>query len=587
MPNRPLFALVLLLASVSSCAAALEVVETRWGFGGKAVAERFNLVSILFHNPGPRPFDGEVNLRRDDGGQSFGAPLAQRVYVTPGTSRWVQFCPYLGRWNPGWVLAWRDERHRRLELPTADIAAPATVLFEAADSLSLPTAAGLRRFDERLFPETAGATDGLAAVALDHVPAWAATGRLDQARRRAFLDWLHRGGVLHLLHDGHGAHPQFGGDLAVLDTPRERFHVGAGVVLRHAASRRDAASLMRGPPPDDDERRRNLAGMDHDVQIAQALRRAVDPDHAWWLIYTLGGLYLVLVGPANWAVGRFVRDYRAALATLLATVGIFGFLFDRIGRRGYDEVAVVHTVAYARPVSPGAWDVAQWSNLFVTASDRYAVRHGGSHNLYATVMDLESVPGVIHAGADGFFDVRMPLYSNRAVVHRGRFTGGDLLGPVRRWEDGSALHELVLDLGPAFPERTHGLWVRHGGRFYDAHVADGRLHLKGPTRDGELRRVDQDPFHLLQTPASGWGSRKNEDRAARVHRVFRYGMRSLLRRAAHDPLATARHHADPGRAEVFICADLPAAFGLLPGGRLGAESGQVLYHVDVFKPQAL
>src|SRR5688572_8375919 len=87
------FACLLLLAAQGE---ALEVRESRWGFDGKAVPGRFNILSIRLFETGPKPFDGEISLVETRGvGQVVGAPHAQVTYLTPGTERWVQFVVYV------------------------------------------------------------------------------------------------------------------------------------------------------------------------------------------------------------------------------------------------------------------------------------------------------------------------------------------------------------------------------------------------------------------------------------------------------------------------------------------------------------
>ena len=46
--------------SITSPAAALDVADHKWGFNGKVAPHRFNVLSILFNNPTPQQFTGEV-----------------------------------------------------------------------------------------------------------------------------------------------------------------------------------------------------------------------------------------------------------------------------------------------------------------------------------------------------------------------------------------------------------------------------------------------------------------------------------------------------------------------------------------------
>ena len=102
----------LAFAAVSSPrASALEVKEVRWGFDGKAVYGRFNLLSVLVAEPGPGAFDGDISLIETRGSDAaVGAPQVQKVYVTPGTERWVQFAPFITSKDP-WKLHWGKSGH--------------------------------------------------------------------------------------------------------------------------------------------------------------------------------------------------------------------------------------------------------------------------------------------------------------------------------------------------------------------------------------------------------------------------------------------------------------------------------------------
>src|SRR5688572_25557781 len=85
---------------------ALEVKEIRWGFDGKVVSGRFNILSVLVDEPGPAPYDGEISLSETRGSTlAIGAPHVQKIYVTPGTQKWVQFTPFLTS-GEQWKLRW-------------------------------------------------------------------------------------------------------------------------------------------------------------------------------------------------------------------------------------------------------------------------------------------------------------------------------------------------------------------------------------------------------------------------------------------------------------------------------------------------
>ena len=206
---------------------AIEIREKRWGFDGRVRAGRFNVLSVLVANPEARVFDGEFVLEDRRGMEkSVGAPVVQPVYLAAGTRRWVQFHVFINEPGGDWNLRWGKGARDNEKIDGAQAGAPARVLLIDPES-AFATTGGLRAFPDDLFPTTVAATDALDAVALDHVPRW------EPVRREAFLDWLRRGGTVHLLHGADGQFPQFPEALAMLNGER----VGAGRVVRHDAVR--------------------------------------------------------------------------------------------------------------------------------------------------------------------------------------------------------------------------------------------------------------------------------------------------------------------------------------------------------------
>ena len=61
------FLLSFLFLLVTSQAYALDAQEVIWGFDGKAVPGRFNILSILLHNPTEHAYEGVLALSKNDG----------------------------------------------------------------------------------------------------------------------------------------------------------------------------------------------------------------------------------------------------------------------------------------------------------------------------------------------------------------------------------------------------------------------------------------------------------------------------------------------------------------------------------------
>ena len=376
--NRPGFLTVLIfsLLLAGKLHAALQVGPPLWGFDGTVQHWTFNMVSMEVSNRGAQPFDGKLAL--DAPGS--GAPAAQQqVYIAPGSTRWVQFFPYVGSYVQNWRLSWNDGQEHTEDLGQPKAGPPAPVI------LADPNAPGVRSvrmrlFQENIFPTSVGATDGLSAVVLDHQPHW------EQPRREAFLDWVRRGGIVHLLAGGDGALPQFTDDLAVLNIATgDRQRIGAGLVVKHTVSRSEiTAEWLKDHGFPQPEIRNDGKGNVSDIDSLSfsKLGAITRPNINWTLIYWLTLLYVVLIGPGFYLMRK--RNYRLLLAGFLGTVIVFAWIFTVVGRRGYGEKQIYHTLAIARPLGDGRFDVQEWIHAFATTGDIYRFEHAGAGHLYGT-----------------------------------------------------------------------------------------------------------------------------------------------------------------------------------------------------------
>ena len=185
------------------------------------------------------------------------------------------------------------------------------------------------------------------------------------------------------------------------------------------------------------------------------LKSLTRPRHNWVLIYSLAIAYVITVIPGVYVLGRNRYDYRIVYGVLIGLIVLFSFGFAWFGRRGHNEANAVNTIAVARPLPGGAWDVSSWTNVFVINGADYELVHGGSGRLYSTAQTFEAVNGVIRNGAHGRFDVDIPPYSSQAFVGRmkiandphGRHTAAD-----RRRYDKS--QSSSCRQAPAFPHRA-------------------------------------------------------------------------------------------------------------------------------------
>lgn len=439
----------------------LKIVDVQWGFDGRVTPNEFNPVSILMDNQGDEAFEGNFVLRQRRGtGQAVGAAFESVAYLPPLQRSWVRFVPYMSSSpnNDDWGLSWVSDgvsettgtKSRGSDtLPKVQPGASAIVLFSNPEGLG-SGAKGIKYYDESLFPTSVTATHGLETAVLDHQPRWLAP------QRQAFADWLLLGGQVHLLKSDDGEYPSFSEELSILNGPtanRGR-RVGSGAVYYHdlqasqiksgtkfPALARRMETAFRGVSGDPDEtlnewiqQRRSGGGTGFYSSIQYgwdaadrahgSLMEITQPDHNWALIFILAVLYILMIFPGCYLLGRRRVHYLVTYGGILGAATLFSIAFLIIGRRGYGEQTEINSVAVLQKIEGDRWDVVQWSNAFVTVGGEYELIHNGNGAVYSSGNELERVNGRI-ALADRdddksgrSFIVDIPPFSNRPFVHR-------------------------------------------------------------------------------------------------------------------------------------------------------------------------
>ena len=477
-PGMCIRLLVLLwLLAVPRARAELVLGKPEWGFDGTTLGYSFNLLTVEVRNAGSQPFEGTLIL--DDGGQfqrRTSAPYLQQVFIAPGASRTVQFYPYFSGGFGDCRITWKEHGGGEVPIKAPDSGAPAVVLLADFDAPNLRSLR-MRAFNEANFPPTAAATDALSAVVLDHQPRW------DPVRREAFLDWLKRGGLVHLISGPDGTVPQFTNELQALNIPGSQGSVGNGLVVKHEIARTDVTPefLRRAGYPIPEKRANANRHEASDRGIFFNLSHVTKPNIAWSIIYTLTLVYVAIVGPLFYFLRK--RDYRLLLGGFVGCVALFAWLFTVIGRRGYGEKQIYHSVALARSIEPGKWDVRHWVHAFATSGGSYRFSHPGPSQLYAATSDHESVRGEVMQGREASFTADIPLFSSRPFVHQGVMSC-----PPLEWE------LLAFD-----------------GR-HDASNTTGKFRLKQDFKGELLSVVAQygSQFYRVERGGSDWELRKQK-----------------------------------------------------------------------------
>ena len=576
--------MLLLLAGESY--AALQVGVPLWGFDGKVLPNAFTILSIEVSNRGAKPFDGDLVLR-DDGS---GAPMKQAIFLAPGTARWVQFHPYVGSYVPGWRLTWKDGRDESEDMGRPDTGSPATVLLADPDAPGT-RAARMRLFAENLFPTTVGATDGLGAVVLDHQPRW------DAARREAFMDWVRRGGIVHVLPGADGAVPQFSDDFAPLNiTGGDRQRVGAGLVARHAITRAEITEqwLKEHGFPAAELRTDGQGNIsDRDGFVFHKLAAITRPKINWGLIYLLTVAYVIIIGPVFYLLRK--RYYRLLLGGFLATVALFAWVFTIIGRRGYGEKQIYHSIAIARPLGAGRFDVQEWIHAFATTGDIYRFTHGDGGQIYGVHSEGDTVRGEIREGKESHFATDIPLFSSQSFLHRGVMKADDPGLKVETWTENDIIKQLGkgtvttplktfrVSAAPEFRKRVFTAVIEYNGRYSELTLTLGGFELpeNAPWKSVKEFWGNNQYYDYGRYSGSEFGN----DEAITQHLR---GLHPYFICLANGERAFVKKYVpqlpqDPDHARIFLYADAPPGFAMK--NKL-FESGKslVLYVADIFKP---
>ena len=629
------FLAVLIVACLAAPAPAVEIKQTVWGFDGQVVSQRFNLLSVLVDNPAANPFEGTVELHKLAGGKPVDAAIVEPVYLAPYSSRWVQFYPYIKSDADAWEVAWGTEKLSRYNFSSARVGKPAVVLLDDPDSIA-QSAGSVKRLPANLFPAHSTATDCLAAVVLDHVPRW------DPARQKAFMEWLWRGGRVYVAQAADGQFPVFTGELQSLNTDAPRRRIQSGFVHRIQRTRRqlDAVFVEQVLATVEDPGDGSVADLptadttkpaetpavtndpladygfinyrwDPEATLLTNLKELSRPDHSWVLIHFLAWTYLGLVFPGCILIGRRYRgDFRITFGFLLGTVLLFSLAFMAVGRRGYNESTVVHSLAIARQMPGGIFDVTQWSNAFAVNGGDYSFTHDGAGRIYSSCQEFEMVRGEIRNEPEAHFLADMPPYSSRAFSHRGQVPGAPIELEVLDWQmvqdqtpaaitvrnatrtpvfrNARALSKLTLRKVRNFPAEYQNLYVLCGRKLYGLKETADRLELSSEvgSLSARIRTADYSEFGSLFN-RQAWQTRNYRPREPTQADVFEALFNPLLTRSLElaDQVEVDEFSLPSDRVRLLIYAPLPESM-FVKDQRFATQDGCVLYSVDVFEPES-
>lgn len=535
----------------------IEVESVHWGFDGRAVAPAFNPLTVIVFNPGGNDLAGELELQRlRNGYWPVGLPIRQPVFLSPATRRPVRFYPYVVGEFDDWRLSWISRDGTRRELDTGGlrmrIGEPANVLLQPSSQLT-GSGGRLRELDESWFPPVSTATTGLGGVFLDHSPRW------DVPRRRTFLEWLGRGGTLHVLKGPDGRPVEFGAELKVLNGTGVLTRVGAGRVIRQPFGLDEIPDPLPLPSETKQPTVTGIRPLRFDVEllvplddqgIFSKLRSMTRPSRNWILIYICCVIYMVVLFPGGFVYGQGGRDFRAVLKMLGVTVVSFSLIFYLVGRREDSARLTVRTATVAHHLAGGDLEYQQWVEAAATRGGEYRFTHQGRARLYSTAQNFEKLVGRIQHGQDASLTAEVAPHSSSTFLVHGRLPGEGIgLTPIEVEITGGQLQSLVLATGEGFPETVDRASVMVGGHRFPLVYRDGRLQF--------------DRAAGVRAPSSSRKKRKPAlsidpelDQRREVAEVFDEIFENLVLRSLGfvDRVKASRFSLPPDRIRVFVYA---------------------------------
>lgn len=463
----------------------VELEQTIWGFGQAPPGEQITLLSVLLRNDSPEAFDADVQIAPNLGALGVGTKLVERVFISPNSSRWVQFYPYRVSHQTEWVL--NCGSRQTFDLPSINSAPqygepvpkPIAAWLQAEGSASSVRGA-FPTFPAELFPPSVAGANGLQIAVLNEAPRW------DQPRREAFLGWIYRGGTVHLYQGSDGAFPQFTGELQTLNGDAPEQSIGQGKLFRHPQGIGGAKlEDLVPPPPANTQGQQNdfsyrYYGTNND-EVFRRLRELVSPQHQWPLIWLASIVYLLIIFPGGYLLGKARRDFRLVMGLQVGSALLFTLLFSIIGARGYNETSRNLAVAVARPVAEGKWDVAAWNNVFATSGGDYKISFPRRGSIFGIGGESGlSLRGTINNGVDGQYLVDIPPFSSCTFLTRTVVDLPRIEAQVTAWDPENP-SSLSIAVNSGWPTEATRAFAFLGNTQYLMNHKEGRLTVQSVT----------------------------------------------------------------------------------------------------------
>ena len=576
----------------------IQIVEAKWGFDGFSRYKTFVPLRIVIRNRGATQKTLQLRLSREDSVRSIGESLEQEVVISAETTRVAEMTPFVSDPGDTWTLRWGDTEAE--SLPIKSDSADDGVVFIASTSDLVHRTGSLPVMRDDEFPTSVTKLDALRVVVLDNEPRW--TG----ARRKSFQEWLLKGGQVVVLNNTDGTMPKFSNGFEFLNLTTSDARYGAGVLRRLPLSAREVTRnviekqiLMRELTGGNlDQKLKVYASMlggqrssgmvlpnqqtplsySRDKVLSE-LKDLARTRQQWGLIYLAVFVYVGWQWRIGWRWGlmekRPGRFYAWMLGLALGFSVIFLF-YGRIGTKGNDRVV---TVAVARQLDQGVFDIEGWSVLGTGLNGgehQFAVN--GTGQLYGGGESFGQHPMLIR---DSQMMIDLTAFSTQKVAFRTRLEMPGIPVLLQGMDAESLLSEsaqLIID--PAYKAPVYAAVVAIDQKVYEYTNKSGKL----------VPAENPENVLLAWYSPSIRNQKRNAWRRSLLGWLFNTKTRAeSLSEAFYDVVGNGfsvgtvifpdSFQVPKGYARVMLYTDLPASLKL--SGDFPDQSGRMLYVTDI------
>ncbi|TWT49951.1 hypothetical protein KOR42_37690 [Thalassoglobus neptunius] len=561
----------------------ITVSEVQWGFDGRVLLDHFIPVTFQVHNLGPNPWQGELKLQRTIRQREhvFGGTYVQPVTLQGEETRWVQMVVYVPNDVEDWSLSWGPDKNHSVDFPPVVEGERATLLVYDTDGVQQGSSV-LKRMSEDRFPTTIAALDGLRGLILDSPPFW------QGARIRALRDWLYSGGRIYILFGPDRTYPVFPKAMDFLNRQEDFFQIGQGTVQRipltaDEFSLEEARTQLFNEELTDKKQqilkekleRQQTPVLAQAMEVSQSVwtknadifRELIEFSkfqRKWWLIYPAVIAYLFLLFPTCFQIGTEQRAVRTFYIVFLSSALLFSLVFALLGKVGGGVRSRIRTVAVARTLGDGAFDVTGWSTLANVFAGEFDVEFAGTGGSLTTAQEVEAADVNMLTGTDCWASAKMPPDSRQTFHYRTRVTT-DFGQPVLLTHSISGLRllSISIDISEAISQDPLQAFVIYNGTIYELDVTSPTLTLATGKKPTDLETYLYRPYSFGFNTWNAWNlqSTGDEEEDEKLIGLLRYKVMNRLLVGSSFGLTES---VDPiqlklpdGTARLLILAELP------------------------------